>query len=83
MGVWTAVTHPYTLEPEEELTPPMPGEHGDPGQSQEGGGGQGFGMKSPSFTMIGKNCLTTQVPPNKIHGRLSWDLWGRMEVPST
>ena len=64
VGVWTAVIHPYTLEPEQELTPPMPGEHGDPEKSQEGGGGQGFGMKSPSFTMIGKNCLTTQVPPN-------------------
>ena len=36
VGVWTAVIHPYTLEPEQELTPPMPGEHGDPEKSQEG-----------------------------------------------
>lgn len=26
-------------------------------------------MKSPSFTMMVKTCLTTQVPPNKI----SWE----------
>lgn len=66
------------------MAPPRAGERDDPQQAQEGGGGEGFGNKvSHSFHHDGKNCLATQVPPNKSSGEAELGhMRERAKVPS-